>query len=84
MICDNFRTTRVLGQRAFKTVNQNKGQQEAVLAVIEACRSGSGSPFSLEEIAANAEATFGMLESMRTGLAVDLVAKLSDYAGSSG
>lgn len=71
-ICDNFRTTQILGQRPFKTVNQDKGQREAVLAVIEACRSGAGSPISLEELAANSEATFGMLESMRTGLAVSL------------
>jgi predicted dehydrogenase len=60
-ICDNFRSTRVLGQRPLKTMNQNKGQREAVLEVLEACRSGAGSPFGLEELAANSEATFGML-----------------------
>jgi predicted dehydrogenase len=77
-ISENFRSTRVVGQRPFKTVNQNKGQQEAVLEVLEACRSGSGSPITLEELAANSETTFGMLESMRSGLPVDLITKLAE------
>jgi polar amino acid transport system substrate-binding protein len=72
-ICDNFRSTRVLGQRAFKTVNQDKGQHAAVHAVIDAVKRGAGSPIDLEELAATSATTFGMLESMRTGLAVDLV-----------
>jgi len=50
-----------------------------VLAVIEACRTGAGSPFTLEELTANSETTFGILESMRTGQAVDLTAKLATY-----
>jgi len=78
-ISENFRTTWVVGERPFKTLNQNKGQQEAVLEVLEACRSGAGSPIALEELAANSETTFGMLESMRSGLVVDLVAKLGEY-----
>ena len=78
-VCENFRTTQILGGKSFKTVNQNKGQREAVLEVIEACRSGSGSPFTLGELAANSETTFGILESMRSGTAVDLTAKLTDY-----
>ncbi len=76
---DNFRVSRVMGERSFKTLNQNKGQQEAVLRVLEACRSGADSPIGLEELAANSETTFGMLESMRTGLAIDLVEKLGEY-----
>ena len=75
-ICDNFRSTRVMGQRAFKTVNQDKGQHAAVREVIEACRTGAGSPIGLEELAATSATTFGMIESMRTGLAVDLTEKL--------
>ena len=78
-ICENFRSTRVMGGSSLKTVNQNKGQREAVLAVIEACRNGARSPFTLEELAANSETTFGILESMRTGTPVDLVAKLGRY-----
>ena len=71
-ICDNFRSTQVVGQRAFRTVNQDKGQHTAVRAVIDACRNGEGSPFGLEELAATSATTFGMLESMRTGLTVEL------------
>ncbi len=79
VICDNFRSTTVVGGKPTKTLNQNKGQQEAVLAVLEACRNATGSPFTLEELAANSETTFGILESMRTGQAVDITAKLRDY-----
>ena len=78
-ICENFRRTTVMGGTPLKTLNQNKGQREAVLAVIEACRTGAGSPFTLEELTANSETTFGILESMRTGQAVDLTAKLAAY-----
>jgi polar amino acid transport system substrate-binding protein len=78
-ICENFRSTTVMGGTPLKTLNQNKGQREAVLAVIDACRTGAGSPFTLEELAANSETTFGILESMRTGQAVDLTAKLAAY-----
>ena len=78
-ICENFRSTTVMGGTPLKTLNQNKGQREAVLAVIEACRTGAGSPFTLEELTANSETTFGILESMRTGQAVDLTAKLAAY-----
>ncbi|HIM00200.1 MAG TPA: oxidoreductase [Myxococcales bacterium] len=78
-ICENFRSTTVMGGTPLKTLNQNKGQREAVLAVIDACRTGAGSPFTLEELTANSETTFGILESMRTGQAVDLTAKLAAY-----
>ena len=78
-ICENFRSTTVMGGTPLKTLNQNKGQREAVLAVIEACRTGAGSPFTLEELTANSETTFGILESMRTGQAVDITAKLAAY-----
>ncbi len=78
--CDNFRSTRTIGGKSFKTVNQNKGQQEAVLAVLEACRAGAPSPFTLAELAANSETTFAILESIRTGVAIDLRARLAEYA----
>lgn len=79
VFCDNYRITTPAGGKSFKTLNQNKGQQEAVLAVVEASRNATGSPFTLAELAAGAETTFGMLESMRTGAAVDLSARLLDY-----
>ena len=77
--CDNFRATRVVGGKTFKTVNQNKGQQEAVHAVLEACRAGAPSPFGLAELAANSEATFAIGDSIRTGGTIDLRERLAAY-----
>ena len=76
--CENFRATRIVGGKAFKTVNQNKGQVEAVHAVIAACRSGAPSPFTLAELAANSETTFAIQDSIRSGEAIDLTARLSE------
>ena len=50
-----------------------------MLALVETLRSPTGSPFTLAELAAGAETTFGMPDSMRTGAAVDLSARLPDY-----
>jgi len=72
--CENFRTTHIPGRRALKTVNQDKGQAQALAEVIEAVRSGSASPFSLAEILAVARTTFAAEESMRTGSAVRIEA----------
>jgi predicted dehydrogenase/threonine dehydrogenase-like Zn-dependent dehydrogenase len=78
-ICDNYRTTRVFGTGPYKTINQNKGQEEAVLEVIKAFKRGEGSPITIDELAANAETTFAIVESMRSGQAVDVRARLADY-----
>ncbi len=77
--CDNYRVTKILGGGTTKTVNQDKGQQEAVSQVIEACRKGEASPFTLEELAATSEVTFAALESIRSGQAVDLSEKMREY-----
>jgi len=70
-VCDNFRTTRVLGggrgARGHRTFHQDKGQAAAIAAVLEAVRDGRPSPFRLEEIAAVSKATIAMLESVRSG-----------------
>jgi len=71
--CENFRSTRVSGRRTFRTWNQDKGQVAAVTAALEAVRRGTPSPFDLEEIATVSRATFAILESCRSGRAVDLV-----------
>ena len=76
--CDNYRVTRILrGGRAerVRTLNQDKGQRAAVSEVIDAVRSGRASPFSLAEVVAVSAATFGMLESARSGLSVALCAR---------
>ena len=43
------------------------------LEVIEAFKRGEASPITIEELAANAETTFAIVESMRTGQAVDAI-----------
>jgi polar amino acid transport system substrate-binding protein len=72
--CDNFRSTRVLGAKPFKTLNQDKGQATAVAEAIAAVKAGSPSPIPLEQIAAVSRATFAILESLRTGAVVDIEA----------
>jgi predicted dehydrogenase/threonine dehydrogenase-like Zn-dependent dehydrogenase len=73
--CENYRITQFRGSRGpgrVKTVNQDKGQADAVAAVVEAVRSGGPSPFRLDEIVAVSRATFAALESVRTGRAVEV------------
>jgi len=72
-ICDNFRTTRILGGETVKTVSQDKGQATAVREVIDAVRAGDASPLPLEAIVAVTRATFAINESARTGQAVEIV-----------
>jgi predicted dehydrogenase len=72
-LCDNFRQTRVLGGgKGLRTVNQDKGQTEAVRAVVAAVREGRPSPFDLDELRAVSRATFALLESARTGREVSV------------
>ena len=70
--CDNFRSTEFSGRKPFKTLNQDKGQEAAVQAVIEAARQGEPSPFRLEEILAVTRVSFAIHESIRGGGPVDL------------
>jgi predicted dehydrogenase/threonine dehydrogenase-like Zn-dependent dehydrogenase len=73
--CDNFRETRLPGGRKLKTLNQNKGQADAVKTVIDAVRAGAPSPFTLEQLLAVSRATLRAAESSRTGCAVRLDAR---------
>jgi predicted dehydrogenase/threonine dehydrogenase-like Zn-dependent dehydrogenase len=70
--CDNFKQTDVLGGKPLKTLNQDKGQAKAVAEVVEAVRRGTAAPFTLDELRSTTAATFGALESCRSGLAVEL------------
>jgi predicted dehydrogenase/threonine dehydrogenase-like Zn-dependent dehydrogenase len=80
-ICDNFRTTRVLGGNTTKTVNQDKGQAAAVQQVIEAVRGGGASPIELSEIVAVSRTTFAIRESIRTQRAVAIPRELAASEG---
>ena len=71
-LCENFKTTRILGGTDVKHINQDKGQATAVKEFIRSVRAGEGSPFDIEEIISTSEITFGMLESIRTNSRVAL------------
>ena len=72
-ICDNFKHTRIMGAKTstgVKGVNQDKGQADALREVIGAVKSGSDSPFLLDELVATSRVTFAILESIRTGVPI--------------
>jgi polar amino acid transport system substrate-binding protein len=64
---DNFRHTHLVGGRSHRSINQDKGQREAVARVVEAVRTGRPSPIDLASIANTSRTTFAMLESIRSG-----------------
>ncbi len=77
-VCTNFRESRLPDGRKVKTLNQDKGQAEAVKSVIEAVRAGAPSPFALEELLAVSRATLRAAESSRTARAMRLYSRTSD------
>jgi hypothetical protein len=70
--CENFRESRLPGGQRHKTVNQEKGQAEALRIAVEAVRAGGSSPFTLEELIATSRATLRARESIRSGRAIAL------------
>ena len=68
--CDNFRKTVLPGGKKIRGVNQDKGQERAIRATLDALRSGSAAPISLPEIVGVSRTTFGILESIRLGASV--------------
>lgn len=71
--CDNFRTTRFPGDRRARPVrgvNQDKGQGEAIAAVLRSLREAAPSPLPLDEILAVSRTTFAIEEAARTGTTV--------------
>jgi polar amino acid transport system substrate-binding protein len=64
---DNFRHTRVLGGRTHRTLNQDKGQGDAIRQVVAALGEGQPSPLDLASIENVSRATFAMLESAQAG-----------------
>jgi predicted dehydrogenase/threonine dehydrogenase-like Zn-dependent dehydrogenase len=55
-----------------KLREQDKGQKDEVRAVCAMVRDGTPAPIALEDLAATTRATFRVLESLRTGLPVEL------------
>jgi predicted dehydrogenase/threonine dehydrogenase-like Zn-dependent dehydrogenase len=70
--CENFRETTLPGGKRHKTLNQDKGQAEAVRSAIESVRSGEPSPIALDELIATSRATLRAAESIGSGRAVEL------------
>ena len=70
--CENFRKTRLPGGKKLTTLNQDKGQAEAVKLVVDAVRSGAASPFPLDELVAVSRATLRAAASIGSGAAVSL------------
>jgi len=71
--CENFRQTRLHGARGgVRKLNQDKGQATAITETIAAIKSGGPAPIDLDEIVAVSRATFAILESQRSGRAVEL------------
>ncbi len=74
-VCDNFKETRFHGEtraRNVKKINQDKGQQAAIDALLDALRTGGEAPFSLADILAVSRTTFAIRESIRSGEAVSV------------
>lgn len=71
--CENFRRTLFAGRsKAFRTVNQDKGQATAVREIVLAARQGAASPIPIDQVAAVSRTTFALLESARSGQEVAL------------
>ncbi|MDX6385666.1 MAG: hypothetical protein QOK48_3239, partial [Blastocatellia bacterium] len=74
-VIDDFRTAGAWQNgRETKTKlrEQDKGQKDEVRAVCAMVRDGTPSPIALEDLAATTRATFRVLESLRTGLPVEV------------
>jgi polar amino acid transport system substrate-binding protein len=74
-VIDDFRTASAWQNgRETKTKlrEQDKGQKEEIRAVCATVRDGTPAPIALEDLAATTRATFRVLESLRTGLPVEV------------
>lgn len=60
-VCENFRVTTLPGGKKVRGINQDKGQGEAVAAVLRAIQSGGGSPIPIDEILATCQTTAAIL-----------------------
>jgi polar amino acid transport system substrate-binding protein len=63
----NFRRTIIVGGESYRTFNQDKGQQRAIGAVVDAYRTNQPSPIDLSGIENVSRVTFAIVESARSG-----------------
>jgi predicted dehydrogenase/threonine dehydrogenase-like Zn-dependent dehydrogenase len=73
-ILDNFKKLQIFGKKKItKTLfNQDKGQSLMVSTFIESIIKGTPSPISFEEISSVTKACFAVLESLKTGTAINI------------
>ena len=74
-VIDDFRGTNAFqGGRETKSKlrEQDKGQKDEVRAVCDMVREGKAAPIALDDLATTTRATFRVLDSLRTGLPVDV------------
>ncbi len=73
-VMNNFTSLELVrnGKTTKKTYDGKKGHREEVLLAIDGIKSGRGFPISYKEIFTVTEATFAALESLRTGMPVEL------------
>jgi polar amino acid transport system substrate-binding protein len=74
-VIDDFRTTAAWADgREAKTKlrEQDKGQKDEILTVCAMVRDGGPSPIAIDDLATTTRATFRVLESLRTGLPVEV------------
>ncbi len=69
---DNFRNTHPIGGRGHRTMNQDKGQREAIRAVVDALHTNRPSPLDLASIENVSRTTFAIVESAQSGSRVDV------------
>jgi predicted dehydrogenase/threonine dehydrogenase-like Zn-dependent dehydrogenase len=74
-VLDDFRTAtsyRYGREEVLKLRSQDKGQREEIRAVCAVVREGAIAPIALNDLATTTRATFAILESLRTGLPVEV------------
>jgi polar amino acid transport system substrate-binding protein len=74
-VLDDFRTAtlhRYGREESMKLRSQDKGQRDYVMRACDVVREGLSAPIALDDLATTTRATFRILESLRTGLPVDV------------
>lgn len=78
LVLHDFKELEVYGVKArtkHRLLTQDKGQKPMVGAFLESCRGNADLPMTVGDIYASMRATFAVVESLRTGAAVDIQAR---------
>ncbi len=69
---DNFRHTHAIGRRGLRSLNQDKGQADAIRAVVDAMRTDAPAPIDLLDIENVSRTTFAIVESAAAGARISV------------